>query len=137
MEDTWRLDAAPDGLKLVAIDQDTVVGHVLCATADLGGKTVVAIAPLAVSPDHQKKGIGSALMTEVVAQADKAGHPLIGLLGNPKYYGRFGFEAAGPHDIVYPPVGPDSPYFQVRRLAAYDDSYRGDFTYCWELTARP
>jgi putative acetyltransferase len=54
------------------------------------------------------------------------------VLGDPAYYGRFGFEPAGPLGIEYPPVGAASPAFQVRRFAPYDASYRGAFTYCWE-----
>ena len=49
------------------------------------------------------------------------------LLGNPEYYGRFGFEASGPFGIVYEPVGEASPYFQVRRLAAFDTTISGTF----------
>lgn len=131
---TWALgDAVPDGLELVATDGDEVVGHVLVARADLGGTEVVGVAPLAVAPSHRGAGIGSALMTEVLARAEAAGVALVGLLGNPGYYGRFGFEPSGPLGITYQPVGADNPHFQVRRLAAYRPECRGDFSYCWEL----
>jgi len=69
-------------------------------------------------------------MTELIARADRQGWPLLVLLGNPAYYGRFGFEPAGPLAIVYPPV--DGPAFQVRRLATYNRTWRGTFTYAWE-----
>jgi predicted N-acetyltransferase YhbS len=129
---TWGLQAAVDGLELVALDEDSVIGHVLGARGDLGGRGVVAVAPLAVSPLHQKRGVGSALMGELLYRAEASGYPLVVLLGDPAYYGRFGFEPSGPLGISYLPVGEGNPHFQVRRLAGYDPSYRGMFTYCWE-----
>jgi putative acetyltransferase len=71
-------------------------------------------------------------MTELLRRVETAGRPLVVLLGNPAYYGRFGFEPSGPLGITYRPVGEDNPAFQVRRFAGYDATYRGDFTYCWE-----
>jgi putative acetyltransferase len=136
---TWRLQAALRGLDLVAVEEDSVVGYVLGARGDLGGREVVAVAPLAVSTSHQTRGAGSALMRELLDRAEASGYPLVVLLGNPAYYGRFGFEPSGPLGISYVPVGEGDPHFQVRRLTAYDPSYRGRFTYCWEekLSRRP
>ncbi len=129
---TWRLAATFPELELVAVEGDVVVGHVLAARGDLGGREVVAVAPLAVAPSHQGAGIGSALMEELLHRADAARLPLILLLGSHHYYGRFGFEPSGPLGITYRSVGEDNPHFQVRRLASYDPTYRGAFTYCWE-----
>jgi predicted GNAT family acetyltransferase len=116
----------------VAADGGSVVGHVLTARADLGGREAIAVAPLAVLPSHQGRGVGSALMTELLDRADTSGYPLVALLGNPAFYGRFGFEPSGPLNIWYLPVGKGNPHFQIRRLSAFDPSYSGQFTYCWE-----
>jgi putative acetyltransferase len=132
---TWQLGATVEGLELVAVDGDAIVGHVLTARGDLGGREAIAVAPLAVLPSHQGRGLGSSLMTELLERAETAGHPLVVLLGNPAYYSRFGFEPAGPLDIWYLPVGKGDPHFQVRRLSAFDPSYHGQFTYCWETNA--
>ncbi len=129
---TWACGAAVHELELVAVVGGVVVGHVMAARGDIGGREAVGIAPLAVTPTHQGTGVGSALMTELLRRAETAGLPLVVLLGDPGYYGRFGFEASGPLGINYRPVGEGNPNFQVRRLAGYDSSYRGDFTYCWE-----
>jgi putative acetyltransferase len=129
---TWNLGAAVTGLELVAADGDTIVGHVLGATADLNGTTVPAVAPLAVAPERHGQGIGSALMTTLIERADADGWPMVALLGDPAYYGRFGFEPSGPLGIVYPPVGEGSPYFQIRRLSSFDGGISGTFRYCWE-----
>jgi putative acetyltransferase len=133
---TWRLGAAADELELVAASNGSVVGHVVGAWGELDGRSVVGIAPLAVAPDHQGAGVGTALTTELLARAQAAGLPLVVLLGHPGYYARFGFEPAGPLGIHYRAVGADNPNFMVRRLAGYDPSYCGDFTYCWELPPR-
>jgi putative acetyltransferase len=50
------------------------------------------------------------------------------LLGDSVYYGRFGFEPAASYGIR-PPVLEWEPYFQIRRLASWTPSLRGDFRY--------
>ncbi len=129
---TWRLGAGVPELELVAIEHGDVVGHVLTALGDLGGREVAGVAPLAVRPSSQGVGIGSQLMTELLRRAELAGLPLIALLGSPAYYRRFGFELAGPLGIFYRPDGVANPHFQVRRLMKYDPSWCGDYIYCWE-----
>ncbi len=110
-----------------------VVGHVLVAEGSLSRRPVPGVAPLAVAPEHQAKGVGSALMTQLIDRADDLEAPMLLLLGSDAYYPRFGFEPAAQLGIVYPPAGPTSTHFQARRLSRYDPSYRGTFAYCWEL----
>jgi putative acetyltransferase len=124
------LGIALPGLELVADEAGAVIGHVLVSEADLGGRGVPAVAPLSVRPDRQRSGVGSALMAEVLTRADAQSWPLVALLGHPSYYPRFGFEPAGPLGIVYAPA--NSPAFMVRRLKAYDESWRGAFRFGWE-----
>jgi putative acetyltransferase len=102
---SWLLNAAVSGLDLVAIDDGQIIGHVLGAYGSLNEHRVVGVAPLAVVPHHQSEGIGSGLMSELLRQAEGIGEPLLVLLGLPAYYGRFGFEAAGPLGIDCPSVG--------------------------------
>jgi putative acetyltransferase len=134
--DTWALGAVPDGLELAAVEDGVVVGHVLSGWGDLDGKEVVGVAPLAVAPARQGLGIGTALMMELLLRAEADALPLMVLLGHPAYYERFGFEPSGPLGISYRPVGADNPNFQVRRFQRYEPSYRGAFTYCWEMQGR-
>ena len=129
---TWARGAVVAELELVAVVGDVVTGHVMAGRGDLGGREAVGVAPLAVAPSHQGTGVGSALMTELLRRAETARFPLIVLLGDPGYYGRFGFEPSGPLGITYRAVGEGNPHFQVCRLSAYDPAYRGDYTYCWE-----
>jgi predicted N-acetyltransferase YhbS len=130
VEAVWRLGVAADHLDVVAILRGVIAGHVLGSWGHLGGRQVIGIAPLSVSPRYQRMGVGLALMSELIRRADEL--PLVVLLGNPKYYHRFGFEPAGPLGITYPPAGPDSPHFQVRRLSSYAPEFQGEYTYAWE-----
>jgi len=132
VQSTWRLGAAVPELELVAVEHGDVVGHVLTALGDLGGREVAGVAPLAVRPSSHGVGVGSELMTELLRRAELAGLSLVVLLGNPAYYQRFGFELAGPLGIFYRANGVANPHLQVRRLMNYDPSWCGDFVYCWE-----
>lgn len=131
-----RVWAAPEylpELDLVAEIDEKVVGHVLHSTGYVEGRPVVALAPLAVLPEHQGKGVGTALMEEALRRADDGRHPLIVLLGHPSFYVRFGFGPArrlGIETDMQLIPGPDP--FLARRLSAYDPSYRGMFRYCWD-----
>jgi predicted N-acetyltransferase YhbS len=129
---TWAVCQPPRLLELVAHDGRNVVGHVMAAPGLLGTREVLGVAPLSVAPERQGEGIGSALMQAVIERSAAQARPLLLLLGDPGYYERFGFEAAWPLGITYPPAGRHSPNFMARRLAAYDRSLRGVFRYCWE-----
>jgi len=132
VEAVWRLHAVCDHLELVATTDGTVAGYVLGSWGDLEGRAVVGVAPLAVAPRSQRLGVGSALMAALIERADGLQLPLLVLLGDPGYYRRFGFVASAPLGIRYEPAGPQSPHFQVRRLSAFNESFRGDYRYAWE-----
>ena len=132
VERTWTLRSGDDVIDLVAARDGEIVGHVLGAAGVLNSAPLLAVAPLAVAPAHQGQGVGSLLMTELLQRAEDAGWPAVVLLGNPQYYERFGFEHAGRTGVVYPLVGSESPYFQLRRLSLYTPSLEGSFAYCWE-----
>jgi putative acetyltransferase len=105
-----------------------VIGHVLCSRGHVGQDPVLALGPLAVRPDQQRHGTGSALMHAVLGAADALGEPLVALLGDPAYYRRFGFRAAAGYQITAP--RPQwQPHFQVRVLNGYQPGLRGVFTY--------
>jgi putative acetyltransferase len=121
-------------LSLVAEVEGQVVGHVMITIAwfdDDGGRRPVAnLAPLAVAPEHQRAGVGSALMCAVIAAVEERGEPLIILQGHPSYYPRFGFEHALPLGIVFDlPDWAPSEAGQVLRLARYDPTMTGKVVY--------
>jgi predicted N-acetyltransferase YhbS len=84
-----------DGLSLVAVDCRRVVGTVRLWNVSAGPRRdALLLGPLAVHPDYRNRGIGSALMCRAIARARLAGHRAILLVGDARYYGRFGFSAA-------------------------------------------
>nr|WP_155073887.1 N-acetyltransferase [Streptomyces taklimakanensis] len=106
-------------LSLVAQEPDgEVVGHVVCTRGRVGATPALGLGPLSVRPDHQGRGVGSALVHAVLGAADALDEPLVALLGDPGYYGRFGFRAATECGIT-PPDPAWGRYFQVRALSAY------------------
>jgi putative acetyltransferase len=121
-------------IELVADEGGAVVGHLQAAPGRLDGTEtpVAGVAPVCVGTTSQGRGIGSALMAALLSAAEDRQWPLLVLLGDPAYYGRFGFEPAGPLGLDYAPVGMGNPHFQARRLTRYASSLRGDFTYSWE-----
>jgi putative acetyltransferase len=116
-------------LSLVAVDPGgDVVGHVVCTRGTVGSAPVLALGPLSVRPDWQRKGAGHALMHAVLGAADALSEPLVVLLGSTEYYPKFGFRPASDYEIT--PEHPEwKEHFQVRALTAYDPAVRGEFAY--------
>ena len=90
--------AAPR-LSLVATIDQELVGHVLFSRARVcqADKHVPAaiLAPLAVLPEFQSKGIGGQLITAGLEGMARQGAELVFVLGHPRYYPRYGFQPAG------------------------------------------
>ncbi|RBY79328.1 GNAT family N-acetyltransferase [Blastococcus sp. TF02-09] len=105
-------------LSLVAERDDVVTGHVLVTRGWLepAGTPVLGLGPLGVLPEAQGRGVGTALVHSVLAVAEAAGETLVALLGDPAYYGRFGFRAA--EDLgISAPEPRWGRHFQARWLA--------------------
>ncbi|HSV04000.1 MAG TPA: N-acetyltransferase [Phenylobacterium sp.] len=81
--------------ELVAEESGEFVGHIMFSRlwADRD-ELYAALAPLAVRPEHQRKGLGAALVRAGLERAPQFGAFGVLVLGDPAYYGRFGFTAA-------------------------------------------
>lgn len=103
-----------------------VVGHVVATRATAGGATALGLGPIGVLPAFQGRGVGRALMYALLGAAQAGDETLVALLGDPQYYGRFGFVAAEN-------IGVRSPdpawgrHFQA--LALTDTAPSGGFRY--------
>ena len=81
---------------LIAEREGVVAGHILFTRISIDGTDVTAsiLCPLAVLPEHHGKGAGSALIRAGLQDLRVAGCDLVFVLGDPAYYGRFGFSQA-------------------------------------------
>jgi putative acetyltransferase len=105
-------------LSLVAVDgDDGVVGHVIATRGWLEplGTPVLGLGPLGVLPAAQGRGVGTALAHALLAVAEARDETLVALLGDPGYYGRFGFRRATELGVT-PPDPAWGEHFQARRL---------------------
>ncbi len=121
-------------LSLVAQVDEQIVGHVMISYVALDddgtSREIANLSPLAVMPEHQNNGIGSALVRDVTARADVHGEPFVVLEGSPLYYPRFGFEPSVPLGIhITLPSWAPPEAAQVLRLAKYAPSIRGRVVY--------
>jgi putative acetyltransferase len=90
-------------LSLVAVIDDRVVGHLFFTPAAIETADhtwpALGLAPLAVLPEYQRQGIGSALMKAGLAECAQLGYERVIVLGHPDYYPRFGFMRASLYSI--------------------------------------
>lgn len=99
-------------LSLVAeLENGRIAGYILLTKSEIvsAEKTipVLALAPLAVLPDFQNQGIGTALITRAHEIAAHSGFGLSVLLGHPTYYPKFGYRKASDYGISFPFDAPD------------------------------
>jgi putative acetyltransferase len=129
-------------LTLVAATAEALAGFIMLSEAWLVGRSgsapILVLAPLAVAPEHQRRRVGSRLVTEAIQAADQAGYGLVAVLGDARYYSRFGFEPATDYGIQ--PNDPRVPveHLSVRRLSRYSIDLRGRLSYppAFEVTFR-
>ncbi len=83
-------------MSLVAFSDSEAVGHILFYPLSIktnsGLIPTLGLVPLAVKPEHQKQGIGTKLISEGLKQAKSLGYNSVIVAGDPKYYGKFGFQ---------------------------------------------
>lgn len=126
------LRAAGDlSLSLVAEDGTAIVGHIAISPVTIsdGSQHWFGLGPVSVTPDLQRQGIGFRLVTRAIADMRAQGAHGLVLLGDPEYYGRFGF--VSDPALAYP--GPPAGYFQHLLMAG--EMPRGTVRYAPAFTA--
>ncbi len=94
--DALRRQAHPL-ISLVAERDGTILGHILFSPVALDSRPdlrIMGLAPMAVAPEHQRSGIGSALVRAGLDECRQRGFSAAVVLGHPEYYPRFGFSPA-------------------------------------------
>lgn len=130
------VDAGRATVSLVAVDEDdAVLGHVLFSPVTIeegdDGKAL-ALSPVAVHPDHQRQGIGHALVEEGIGACFVQDARAVFVLGSPVYYTAFGFAKASAHGLADPYDSGNA--FQVLPLTVDGlAGYRGRVNYAPEF----
>jgi putative acetyltransferase len=95
--------SCPETLSLVADERHTILGHIFFSPVAIEGRgpaiAAMGLAPMAVLPQRQGKGIGSALVTHGLDILQAGACPCVVVLGHPEYYSRFGFKKASDYGL--------------------------------------
>ncbi|CAB1055923.1 Acetyltransferase, GNAT family [Olavius sp. associated proteobacterium Delta 1] len=109
-------------ISLVAISKNQIVGHILFSPVTIDNKGSViegmGLAPMAVLPEFQNRGIGSELATEGLRLIKRMKCPFVIVLGHDQYYPRFGFQTASKYGLQCQWDGVPDEVFMVLILNA-------------------
>lgn len=103
-------------LSLVAVQEGKIIGHILFSKIKIIGTQIypsLALAPMSVHPDFQKKGIGSKLVTIGLQIAKNLKFEHVIVLGHKNYYPKFGFHKASKWKINCPFEVPDENFMAI------------------------
>ena len=91
---------------LVAVLDDRVVGHVMFSRMWIdtvnGSVAAVALAPMSVLPEYQRRGFGAELIRRGITHMRASGERIMLVVGHPSYYPRFGFSSDAARDLDSP-----------------------------------
>lgn len=103
-------------VSLVAEVDRKVVGHIMFSPVTLTGHpdlNIMGLAPMAVSPAHQRMEVGSELVRRGLDECKRLGVSAVFVLGHPSYYPRFGFEKASMFGIDSTYEAPDEAFMAI------------------------
>lgn len=129
--DTLRGQAQPI-VSLAAEDNKAVLGHIMFSPVSLSGHPelkIVGLAPMAVTPTHQKKGIGLALVRAGLVRCKELGFGAVVVLGHPEYYPRFGFSPSTRFGIGCEYAAPEDAFMVVELQQGYLRGKSGTIKY--------
>lgn len=111
----------PDILSLVAVVGGEVTGHILLTPCAVDGadRRVALLGPLAVAPSRQRQGLGGTLIREEFAHLRLTDLGQVLVLGDPAYYGRFGFR---PEWRIQPPYDLPAEWSDAWQSVLLEDS---------------
>ncbi|MBU5668621.1 N-acetyltransferase [Peptoniphilus sp. MSJ-1] len=119
-------------LALVAEENGKIIGHVMFTKAEVGDETVLALAPISVLPDAQRKKVGSALIKEAHKIARELGYNYSVVLGSEKYYPKFGYKKAIEFGITSPFDVPEKNFMAIK-LTDDANKIKGKMKYAKEF----
>ncbi|OOZ83775.1 GNAT family N-acetyltransferase [Bacillus cereus] len=127
-----KCDAFIPELSIIAVDEE-IVGHIMLSkiTIEQGATSVesLALAPVSVVRDHQKKGIGGKLIVAALEKAKELGYGSVVVLGHPEYYPKFGFKKASEWNIKAPFEVPEEVFMVIELTENALESVEGVVQY--------
>lgn len=121
----------PD-LSLVAVEDNKIVGYILFTKIKIGEYEEITLAPLAVLPQYQRKGIGRKLIENGHKIAKKLGYHYSIVLGSEKYYSKFNYVPAIQYRIKSP-FEVQNENFMATKLNDADIKIEGTVKYAKEF----
>lgn len=124
-------------LSLVACsDEGEVIGHVMFSPVTLDGEDLnwQGLAPLAVAEGHRNQGIAAELVKEAFSSLADFGYPACAVLGDPNYYGRFGFKPASDYQFRCPWEVPEGAFQMVELVEGQFEGRSGLIEYSPEFS---
>jgi putative acetyltransferase len=129
--DALRRQARPL-VSVVAEQGSEIVGHILFSPvtlADFSDLTLMGLAPMAVAKQHQRQGIGSALVRAGIDYCRELGFGAVVVLGHPEYYPRFGFQPASAFGLTCEYNVPDDVFMAMDLQSGYLSGKTGAIAY--------
>ena len=127
----------PDAISLVATEGDRIVGHILFTPVRIDGSTAAiraaGLAPMAVLPEYQRRGIGSQLVAAGLDACRAAGYDIVVVVGHPEYYPRFGFIPANTKGLEWEYPVPANVFMVVELRSGTLERVRGIARYLPEF----
>lgn len=116
-------------ISLVAEVGGRIVGHILFTAVTVGslesGLATLGLGPMAVLPERQRQGIGSALVEAGLRECARLGCAAVVVIGHPEFYPRFGFRRASTYGLQSEYDVPDEAFMALELVAGALAGQRG------------
>jgi putative acetyltransferase len=133
VDDLREAVAAGEGISLVAVRGDEVIGHAMFTRSLLDAAPrlvpVQVLSPVGVLPGCQLRGAGSAMIRRGLEVLIERSVPVVFVEGPPQYYSRFGFEPGAAQNFRKPSLRIPDAAFQALRLPSYEPWMSGTLIY--------
>ncbi len=129
--DALREEANPV-ISLVAEEKTKVVGHIMFTPVTLShhpALMLMGLAPMAVDPNHQRKGTGTALVQAGLERCTTEGVGAVVVLGYPEFYGRCGFVPSANFNMAFEYEVPTDAFMVQELQIGYLHGKSGQITY--------
>lgn len=124
-------------LSAVAVLDGRIIGHLAFSPVSIQSNgaafDAIALAPVAVLPKYQRQGVGTKLIRWGLDECRRLGHGVVIVLGDPKYYSRFGFATAATYGIQCPFPVPTEVFMVAELTSGILDGRTGVVKYRQEF----